>query len=54
VQPADPPGDAQLAAARRAPMQVVAFEPQGPRLFPPELHALEFTAKPSADFLDIM
>ena len=49
VQPADPPGDAQLAAARRAPMQVVAFEPQGPRLFPPELHALEFTANRSRD-----
>src|SRR5438132_7461438 len=54
VQPADPPSDAQLAAERRAPMQVVAFEPQGPRLFPPELHALDFTSNRSADFLDIM
>ncbi len=49
VQPADPPGDAQLAAAGRALMQVVAFEPQGPRLFPTELHALEFRANRSAD-----
>jgi hypothetical protein len=40
VQPADPPGDTQLAAAPRAPMQLVALEPQRPRLFPSELHAL--------------
>src|SRR5205807_9783340 len=49
VQPADPRGDTQLAAARRAPMQLVALEPQRPRLFPPELHALESTANRSAD-----
>jgi hypothetical protein len=34
-------------------MQLVAFEPQGPRLFIPELHALEFTANRSADTGDL-